>query len=83
MYYLTLLIDIFKGLRKLEDFIDADILLVKQQISFFTPKWLKLTGREGMMNYTHLFISGNIVEYIERWRNLHQFSNHALYRVGN
>jgi hypothetical protein len=41
----TLLIDIFKGLRKREDFTDADILLVKQQIILFTPKWLKLTGR--------------------------------------
>jgi hypothetical protein len=60
---ITLLIDIFKGLRKRENFTDADMLLVKEQISFFASKWLKLTGREGMMKYTHLIISGHNVEY--------------------
>jgi hypothetical protein len=78
--YNILLIDIFKGLRKREDFTDADILLVKQQICFFTPKWLKLTGREGMTNCTHLIINGYIFEYMERWRNLYGFSNQGWER---
>jgi hypothetical protein len=65
----------FQGITEARRFTDADILLVEQRINFFTPKWLKLTGREGLPNYNHLLIGGHIVEYMERWRSLYQFSN--------
>jgi hypothetical protein len=61
-------------LRKHDDFSDSDIHCIESKINAWTPKWIALTGREGMTNYTHVLTSGHMIYYLKRWRNLYRFS---------
>jgi hypothetical protein len=37
-------------------------------------RWIKLVGRDGCSNYTHLIASGHIAFYLREWGDLYKYS---------
>jgi hypothetical protein len=66
-----ILIEIMKMLRKRVDFTDQNIHENELKIA----DWSKLTGREGVTNYTHSLTSGHIEFFTKERRNLYRFFN--------
>jgi hypothetical protein len=67
-------------LKKRNDFTDQKNHETELKIAEWSCKWLKLTGREGVTNYTHSLTSGHIVFFMKEWRNLYRFSNQGWER---
>jgi hypothetical protein len=42
-------------------FTDQKILELETKITAWAGKWIALTGREGMTNYTHVIISAHLI----------------------
>jgi hypothetical protein len=69
-----ILIEIMAMLKKRDDSTDQDIREIELKIAYWSSKWLKLTGSEGVSNYTHPITSGHIVFYMKEWMNIYRFS---------
>jgi hypothetical protein len=69
-----------KMMKKRDDFTDQNIHETELKIADCSCKWLKLTGREGVTNYTHSLISGHIVFFMKECSNLYRFSNQGWER---
>jgi hypothetical protein len=67
--------DIFETLSQREDFTDQKIDELQVEIDYFSVKWVELTGRDGISNYIHMMITGNIIYYLGKWRNYYRYEN--------
>jgi hypothetical protein len=65
----------YENVEKRDYFTDQNIHETELKIADWSCKWLKLTGREGVTNYTHSLTSGHIVFFMKEWRNLYRLSN--------
>jgi hypothetical protein len=57
------------------DFSDVEINALDAQMNNWSVDWIRIVGREGMMNYLHMICSGHMIVYLRRWKNLYRFSN--------
>jgi hypothetical protein len=67
--------DIFETLSQREHFTDPEIDELKVEIYYFSVKWVKRTGRDGIYNYIHMMITGHIIYYLRKWRNFYRYEN--------
>ena len=61
-------------LRKKTDLDDDEIQTFQCLIDAWFNDWVRVYGKEGCTNYTHMLSSGHIMRYLEEWRCLHRFS---------
>jgi hypothetical protein len=66
---------VIKILSKKLDFIYDEIDDVKRRLDDWAVDWIALCGHEGMTNYTHLLVSGQVTYFLRRYRNLFRYSN--------
>jgi hypothetical protein len=57
------ILTIIKIMSKKLDFTDDEIDDVERRIDDWAVDWIALCGREGMANYTHLLISGQMTSF--------------------
>jgi hypothetical protein len=38
-------------------------------------KWVELYGKDGMLNYNHMFYCGHLLKYMRKYKCLHRFSH--------
>ena len=62
----------------LERIFRQDYLPISRKVDVYYNKWIKVTGRNGMMVYNHFLGSGNVVYYIFEYRNLYQYSQQGF-----
>lgn len=63
-----------KILRKDSDATDEEIRMFQRRIDSWFQDWVKVYGREGCTNYTHMLSSSHVMKYMHQWRCLHRFS---------
>jgi hypothetical protein len=66
---------IFETLSKREYFTDQEIDELQVEINSFSVKWVELTGHDGISNYIHMMITGQIIYYLRKWRNYYHYEN--------
>jgi hypothetical protein len=74
-YCISQISTIIKIMSKKLDFTDDDIDDDERRIADWAVDWIALCGREGMTNYTHLLVSGQVTYFLRRYRNLYRYSN--------
>lgn len=63
-----------KIVRQREEFTDEDIKKYQRHVDCWFQTWNELHSDSGCTNYTHMFSSGHLSEYMFKWRNLYRFS---------
>jgi hypothetical protein len=66
---------IIKILSKKLDFTDDEIDDVERRLDDWAVDWIALSGREGMTNYTHLLVSGQVNYFVRRYTNMYRYLN--------
>jgi hypothetical protein len=66
---------LFKALSQRSDFSDSQIDAFQILADDFFSAWLNLIGYDGVTNYIHMLGAGHIRYFLQKWRNLHRFSN--------
>ena len=61
--------------RQKEPFSDQDIQSFQTSVDEWYQLWMRLEGREGCTNYTHLLGAGHVADMLFHHRNLYVFSN--------
>lgn len=61
-------------LRKSTDLNDDEIQTFQCLIDGWFNDWVRVYGKEGCTNYTHMLSSSHVMRYLEEWRCLHRFS---------
>jgi hypothetical protein len=57
------------------DFADDASDSLQLRIYEWALDWILLYGKEGMTNYTHLTVTGQVTKFLRRYRNLYRYSN--------
>ena len=66
---------LIKALSQRSDFSDLQIDAFQVLADDFFSAWLNLIGYDGITNYIHMLGAGHIRYFLQKWRNLHRFSN--------
>jgi hypothetical protein len=66
---------ILDTLKKRQEFTDDEIDMLENGIHSISKVWIRMFGREGMMNYFHLLTNGHAIYFLRKWMNLYQYSN--------
>jgi hypothetical protein len=66
------------NMRLKEEYTDAQIINLQNNIDDFFQVWVKLFSQSRCTNYINFLASGHLSNSMFRWHNLHRFSN----RVG-
>jgi hypothetical protein len=61
-------------LRKNTDATEEEIATFQDHIDAWFQDWVKVYGKEGCTNYTHLLSSSHVMRYMQEWKCLHRFS---------
>jgi hypothetical protein len=61
-------------LRKSTDYSEEEILTFQDHVDAWFRDWVKVYGREGCTNYTHMLSSSHVMRYMQEWKCLHRFS---------
>ena len=61
-------------LRKKTDVTDDEIAMFQCHIDAWFCDWVKVYGREGCTNYTHMLSSSHVMRYMQEWKCLYRFS---------
>ena len=61
-------------LRKNTDLDKEEIQTFQCLIDGWFNDWVRVYGKEGCTNYTHMLSSSHVMRYMEEWRCLHRFS---------
>jgi hypothetical protein len=61
-------------LRNDHDCTDEEILSFQAHIDAWFQDWVKVYGKEGCTNYTHMLSSSHVMRYMQEWRCLHRYS---------
>ena len=61
-------------LRKNTDATDDEIRTFQAHIDAWFRDWVKVFGKEGCTNYTHMLSSSHVMRYMQEWKCLHRFS---------
>jgi hypothetical protein len=61
-------------LRKSTDLNDDEIMAFQCHIDGWFNDWVKVYGKEGCTNYTHMLSSSHVMKYMQEWKCLHRFS---------
>lgn len=61
-------------LRKNTDATEAEIRTFQAHIDAWFCDWVKVYGKEGCTNYTHMLSSSHVMRYMQEWKCLHRFS---------
>ena len=61
-------------LRKNTDATDDEIAIFQDHIDAWFQDWVKVYGKEGCTNYTHMLSSSHVMRYMQEWKCLHRFS---------
>jgi len=64
--------------RQHNEFTDDDIVRYQKHVDCWFQTWVKLHAAAGCTNYTHMFSSGHLSEYMFKWRNLYRFSQQGF-----
>jgi hypothetical protein len=60
--------------RRREDFDEAAIDQFQTKADDWFAMWIRLVGRDGLTNYTHIVGSGHLAFYMQEWGNLYRYS---------
>ena len=61
-------------LRKSTDATEEEIATFQDHIDAWFRDWVKVYGKEGCTNYTHMLSSSHVMRYMQEWKCLHRFS---------
>jgi hypothetical protein len=61
-------------LRKDTDLDEVEIRTFQGLIDGWFNDWVKVYGKEGCTNYTHMLSSSHVMRYMQEWKCLHRFS---------
>jgi hypothetical protein len=61
-------------LRKNTDATEEEIATFQDHIDAWFQDWVKVFGKEGCTNYTHMLSSSHVMRYMQEWKCLHRFS---------
>ncbi|KAI2511868.1 hypothetical protein MHU86_2600 [Fragilaria crotonensis] len=61
-------------LRKNTDATEDEIRTFQDHIDAWFQDWVKVYGKEGCTNYTHMLSSAHVMRYMQEWKCLHRFS---------
>ena len=61
-------------LRKNTDATVEEIATFQVHIDAWFRDWIKVYGKEGCTNYTHMLSSSHVMRYMQEWKCLHRFS---------
>ena len=61
-------------LRKNTDATEEEIATFQAHIDAWFQDWVKVYGKEGCTNYTHMLSSSHVMRYMQEWKCLHRFS---------
>lgn len=61
-------------LRKNTDLSEEEISTFQYLIDGWFNDWVKVYGKEGCTNYTHMLSSSHVMKYMQEWKCLHRFS---------
>ncbi len=51
-----------------------EITVFQDHIDAWFCDWVKVYGKEGCTNYTHMLLSSHVMRYMQEWKCLHRFS---------
>ena len=68
-------------LRQRDDFKDGEIIQLRKNIDVCYASWFSITCREGITNYIHMLGADHMAYYLDNYRNVYRFSNHACERL--
>jgi hypothetical protein len=61
-------------LRKNTDLTEEEIATFQDHINAWFCDWVKVYGKEGCTNYTHMLSSGHVMQYMQEWKCLNRYS---------
>ncbi|KAI2505590.1 hypothetical protein MHU86_8832 [Fragilaria crotonensis] len=61
-------------LRKNTDLNEDEIATFQCLVDGWFNDWVKVYGKEGCTNYTHMLSSSHVMKYMQEWKCLHRFS---------
>ena len=61
-------------LRKNTDATEDEIATFQDHIDAWFQDWVKVYGKEGCTNYTHMLSSSHVMRYMQDWKCLHRYS---------
>jgi hypothetical protein len=61
-------------LRKNTDATEDEIATFQDHVDAWFQDWVKVYGKEGCTNYTHMLSSSHVMRYMQEWKCLHRFS---------
>jgi len=64
--------------RQHNEYSDDDIIKYQSHFDSWFQVWVQLHAAAGCTNYTHVFSSGHLAEYMFKWRNLYRFSQQGF-----
>jgi hypothetical protein len=65
---------VMEAARKRDHYSTQDVEEFQDLADDWFARWIKLVGRDGCSNYTHLIASGHIAFYLREWGNLYKYS---------
>jgi hypothetical protein len=65
---------VMEAARRRDDYSEEDIDEFQDLADDWFAGWMKLVGKDGCTNYTHMIASGHIAFYLKEWGNLYKYS---------
>jgi GTPase len=62
--------DAMSIVQQQQEYSNDDIIRCQNHVDVWFQVWNELHGTAGCTNYTHMFSSGHLAEYMFKWRNL-------------